>query len=194
MILEGVVTTCDAGGRVNVAPMGPQVGPDGMDGEKLTLRPWSGSTTYANLQATGGGVFHTTDDVLLIARSAISQVDDVPLSPVEGCPAPRLVDCCRWRAFRIGQVDWSDRALIETETVAEGRVRDFLGLNRAKFAVLEATIEATRLHLTGTAPVLETIDRLRPLIEKTAGPDEIRAYRLIEDFVRSASPQPDETP
>lgn len=190
MILEGVVTTCDADGRVNIAPMGGVVGEQGLASPQLTLRPWRGSRTYENLRDTGQGVFHVTDDVLLIARAAVSHVDDVPVCPIEHVSVPRLVECCRWRAFQVADADWSDHASVQTQVIAEGRVRDFFGLNRAKFAVLEATIEATRLHLTGPAPVLETIDCLRPLIDKTAGPAERRAFRLIEDHVRTAADRP----
>ncbi len=70
MILEGVVTTRDPHGRLNVAPMGPIV-----DAEmrELRLRPFQTSTTFRNLKTTGCGVFHVTDDVLLIARAAVGK-------------------------------------------------------------------------------------------------------------------------
>ncbi len=46
MILEGVVTTQDREGRLNVAPMGPIV--EG-DFESLILRPFKGSTMVDEL-------------------------------------------------------------------------------------------------------------------------------------------------
>jgi hypothetical protein len=80
MILEGIVTTLDADGCVNVAPMGPIVD------ESMTalhFRPFQSSRTYANLKQTQCGVFHVVDDVLLLARAAIDRFE----SPPETFPA-----------------------------------------------------------------------------------------------------------
>src|SRR6478752_5534400 len=71
MILEGIVTSLDAGGALNVAPMGPIVD-ESMS--RLRLRPYQSSRTYRNLKATGCGVLHVVDDVLLIARAAIGRL------------------------------------------------------------------------------------------------------------------------
>ena len=68
MILEGIVTTLNSDGTVNVAPMGPEVDESLT---RLVLKPYQTSTTYGNLQRAGQGVFHVTDDVELLARAAI---------------------------------------------------------------------------------------------------------------------------
>ena len=70
-ILEGIVTTRNEDGAVNVAPMGPIIDPDEAPHiTRLHLRPFQTSTTFANLARTRQGVFHVTDDVLLLARAA----------------------------------------------------------------------------------------------------------------------------
>ena len=73
MILEGIVTTQNADGRLNIAPMGPIV--EG-EFEKLLLRPFQASTTYQNLKRQSGGVFHVVDDARLLARAAIDRWDE----------------------------------------------------------------------------------------------------------------------
>ena len=78
MILEGIVTTLGPEGLLNVAPMGPQVD-DAM--RRFVLRPYRTSTTYRNLKARGEGVLHVTDDVLLLARSAVGPVGGGRHSP-----------------------------------------------------------------------------------------------------------------
>ena len=75
MILEGIVTTQNADGSVNVAPMGPIV--EG-DFEAFLLRPYQTSTTYQNLKRYPFGVFHVVDDALLLARAAIDRWDELP--------------------------------------------------------------------------------------------------------------------
>src|SRR6188768_4449317 len=78
LIAEGIVTTVNPDGSANISPMGPRVD---RDFSHLMLRPYQTSTTYQNLKRTGEGVFHITDDVLLIAKAAIGELD--PLPPLE---------------------------------------------------------------------------------------------------------------
>ncbi|MCC7421136.1 MAG: DUF447 family protein [Planctomycetaceae bacterium] len=183
MILEGVVTTHDADGRLNVAPMGPIV-----DAEmtRLVLRPFKTSTTYRNLQATGCGVFHITDDVLLIARAALGQLEETPQTfPAERIDGAVLRDACRWYEFEVESLeDSQDRTEIVARVVHVGRLRDFIGLHRARHAVIEAAILATRIHLTGREPVLQQMAGLRSAVEKTGGEAERTAFAMIERFVR----------
>ncbi|MEX1223068.1 MAG: DUF447 domain-containing protein, partial [Pirellulales bacterium] len=54
-----------------------------------------------------------------------------------------------------------------------------------KHAVIEAAILATRLHLTGTGSVLEKLDELRVMVDKTGGPREQAAFELLHKFVLS---------
>ncbi len=195
MILEGIVTTQALDGTLNVAPMGPEVGP-GPDLARFTLRPYITSTTYRNLKGTGEGVFHVTDDVLLLARAAIGPVVDAPCRPA-GQVRGRVLDIPgRYHEFRVLDLgDRAERTTIRVETVAEGRqARDLFGLNRAKHAVVEAAILATRLRFLPLDAILADFDRLAPLVAKTAGPDERLAFALLLDHVRdfarreSASP------
>jgi hypothetical protein len=181
-ILETIVATCDPSGAVNFAPMGiaPEAG-------RLLLRPFRGAATWENLRITGEGVVNFTDDVLLFARCAVSP-HVPPHRPATRVRGAILADVCHWKEFVVESSDTSeDRARFVARVVAEGRGRDFAGLNRAKHAVLEATILATRLHLLGRERVLEEIARLRPLVEKTAGPEEEKAFGFIQAYVRDWS-------
>ena len=75
MILEAIVTTLNMDQSVNVSPMGPRVD---SSMKEFTLRPYESSTTCQNLQRTREGVLHVTDDVELLARAAINQLDPLP--------------------------------------------------------------------------------------------------------------------
>jgi uncharacterized protein len=189
MIVEGVATTWDLEGRVNVAPLGPVV-PDAPPSEwsELLLRPFPGSKTYANLKATREGVFHLTDDVLLIAKSAIGEVEP-PLEPCHSLGGRRLVDCCQLFEFRVVEWDESgERPRLRATTLTNWPVRPWTGFNRAKHAVLEAAILATRIHLLGKTEVEAEFARLRSPVEKTAGPAEREAFDLLVEYVRNWRP------
>ncbi len=180
-ILEGIVTTQNEDGTVNISPMGPIVD---AAVTQFIFRPYCTSTTYKNLKRSGLGVFHITDDVLLFAQAALGQPD--PLPTLDGLI---LSDACRWYSFKVDTLDHSQqqtdiisqgRPQITAHTIDQGRNRDFLGFNRAKHAVLEAAILATRAHLLPVADILAELERLEPPVQKTASAAELHAF----DFLR----------
>jgi hypothetical protein len=185
MILEGIVTTQDSAEIVNVAPMGPIVDETMA---MLRLRPFQTSQTFRNLKAVPSGVFHVVDDVLLLAQAAIGRLPAVPPTfPADKVTGVVLADCCRWYEFLVDTMDDSqERAEIKARVVHIGRIRDFFGFNRAKHAVVEAAILATRVGLIGREEILAEFARLKVPVDKTAGPREAEAFALLEQFVRRA--------
>ncbi len=181
MILEGVVTTLSADGILNVAPMGPKLG---RDPRRFVLRPYKTSTTYRNLKARGEGILHVTDDVLLIARAAVGLLPTLESRAASIIQGRILETTGRYHEFRVVQLqDADERTTIEIESVAEGRLSDLFGLNRAKHAVVEAAILATRLAFLPLEEILADLGRLAVLVEKTGGPDERLAFGVLVDRV-----------
>jgi hypothetical protein len=194
VILEGIVTTLSPSGVLNIAPMGPKVEPSM---RRFVLRPYRTSTTYQNLMARGEGVLHVTDDVLLLARTAIGVAVEAATRPAEVIAGKILVDSCRYYEFRLLECDDRDeRTTLVAETVVEGQFRDFFGWNRAKHAVLEAAILATRASLLPLAEIFAEIRRLAPVVAKTGGPAEEEAMGVLkaylEAFARDRGLDPDE--
>ena len=182
MLLEGLVTSLSLSGELNLAPMGPIV--EG-DFSRLVLRPFQTSTTYHNLKQRPGGVFHITDDVLLIAKAALHRLPAIPETIPAQCIDGRvLADCCRWYEFEVVSCDnSSERTRLEAKVVHVGHVRDFIGFHRARHAVLEATILATRLHLIPEADLRSQLRALASPVDKTASPHEREAFALVCDYV-----------
>jgi hypothetical protein len=189
MILEGIVTSRNDDGSINVAPMGPIVD-DSMT--SLKLRPFQSSTTFHNLRRHRAGVFHVVDDVLLLAKAAIGRLTEIPETrSAEKIDGAVLVDACRWYEFEIESLDEShERAEFIARVVHVGRIRDFFGFNRAKHAVLEAAILATRIHLVAPTDLRSELERLRIPVSKTAGPRETEAFRLVESYIDQAIGDP----
>ena len=182
MVLEGIVTTLDEEETVNIAPMGPVVDPDM---SHLLLRPYRTSTTYRNLKHRGEAVFHVTDDVELLAHAAVGSIQPVPdTASAEMVRGRVLSSACRWYELRVADLDdRQPRAEIACDVVHQGRIRDFFGLNRAKHAVVEAAILATRIELLPADQILKQYRQLSVLIEKTAGPQERRAFDFLRRYV-----------
>jgi hypothetical protein len=183
MILEGIVTTVSPEGTVNIAPMGPHVEPGPLD--RFLLRPFRTAQTYRNLKAHGEGVLHVTDDVLLLARAALGAVQPPPpLLPASRIRGYVLQDACRYYEFRVASFDdREDRTRIEAVVVQAVSLREFFGFNRAKHAVVEAAILATRTDFLPLEEIETEYRRLAVLVEKTGGEQERQAFALLRDHL-----------
>jgi hypothetical protein len=180
MIVETIVTTVAADGTLNFAPMGIEWGE-----ETIVLKPFLETTTYRNIVASRAAVVNLTDDVRIFARAAISspQYQSSPATVVRGVV---LADCCSWRELEVQAIDSTPpRSRIEMAVVHCGTRREFIGFNRARHAVLEAAIYATRLHLLPRSFIDSEMARLQVIVDKTAGPQEIEAMALLTEHIRA---------
>jgi hypothetical protein len=194
VILESIVTSVDREGRVNIAPMGPRVDDNlSLDDPRqlsFVLRPFDSSLTYRNLIETRKAVIHVTDDAELFAKAAVDalgceqsaqlvqQLGDSDWWP--------LRDCHRWFAVAVEAIsDDHPRVDMQCRVIESKSVRPFFGFNRAKHAVIEAAILATRTHILQPQEILAEIDRLQPLIDKTAGPSEHSAFDLLRKTIHA---------
>jgi uncharacterized protein len=192
VVIETVVTTRNEGSGVNFAAMGVVWGE-----HAITIRPFTDTRTYRNLKRTRVAVVNVTDNVLIFAKSALSRerFDTTPARHVDG---EVLKDACLWREVTVERIVEPEadegtlpalrtrpprRAEIVTRVVGGGEVRPFIGLCRAKHAVVEASIVASRLHLIPLADAMRELDRLDVLVEKTGGADEREAMTFIRASV-----------
>ena len=179
MIIETIFSTVDETGRPNFAPMGINWGE-----EELTVRPFRQSCTCHTLIATGYGVANLTDDVLAFAQSGLYDAV-LPHFPASTVPGVVFQEACSWRELAVIIVTGTaERAEVRCRVVSKGRRRDFLGFNRARGAIIEAAILATRLHLHDPAAVAEALDRYEVIVEKTGDGIEQTAFERVREFVR----------
>jgi len=194
MILEGLVTTTDQAGIMHLAAMGPQIDDARLAAspaqaiEALLLRPFASSQTAGNLSRMPEGVFHVTDDCLLLARVVAGRLDSPPASrPATAVRGWVLEEACRAYEFKVVSADASqERLRLEAQVVAVHEGRPFLGFNRARHAVVEGAILVTRLQLLGIEEVSRQFHDLKVIVGKTGGPREHEAFRLLEEKVAAA--------
>lgn len=180
MIVESIVTTLDTDGRVNCAPMGVEWGD-----EIIVLKPFLATATYRNVMATRVAVVNLVDDARVFARAAISN-PEYPTKPAVHVRGVVLVNGCSWRELTVRSIDSTPpRSRVEMAVVHRGVTREFIGFNRARHAVLEAAIYATRLHLLSREFIDSEMARLQIIVDKTAGPDEQEAMALLTEHIRS---------
>ena len=185
MIIETVVTTLNPDGSVNCGAMGVEWGE-----ARIVIKPYRGTRTLRNLRATGAAVVNLTDDILLFSQAALGDPQP-PTRPAASVEGAILADACSWREVRVEAIDdGAERALVTTAVVGAGTGREFLGLNRARHAVLEASILASRVRLLAADDIRAELRRLQPFVDKTAGPREREAMAYVTDHLRAAVGDP----
>ena len=173
-VIETVVTTLNPDGSVNCGAMGVDWGT-----RQIVIKPYRGTRTLRNLRTTGAAVVNLTDDMLLFSQAALGDPHP-PTHPAAGVAGAVLDDACSWREVRVETLDDSgQRARVETVVVGEGTGREFLGLNRARHAVLEASILASRVRLLDADEIRAELERLQVLVDKTGGPREREAMDYV---------------
>jgi uncharacterized protein len=179
-IIETVVTTINPDGSVNCGAMGVEWGE-----HRIVIKPYRGTRTLRNLQATGAAVVNVTDDILLFSQAALGDPRP-PTRPAATVDGAVLDDACWWREVRVEAIDdGAQRARVSTVVVDGGTGREFLGLNRARHAVLEASILASRTRMLAADELRAELRRLQVLVDKTAGPREREAMEYVTRHVRA---------
>jgi hypothetical protein len=178
-VIETVVTTINPDGSVNCGAMGVE-----WDEQRIVIKPYRGTRTLRNLRAGGAAVVNLTDDILLLSQAALGDPQP-PTRPAASIEGAVIEDACSWREVRVEAIDDSaPRARVSTLVVDGGAGREFLGLNRARHAVLEASILASRARMLPASEIRTELRRLQVLVDKTAGPREREAMEYVVRHVR----------
>jgi uncharacterized protein len=180
MIRECIVTTADRGGSVHIAPLGLMAEEEGW-----VLAPFRPSTTLENLRAVPYAVANYTDDVRIFA-GCLTGRREWPLTASIEVPVRRLAGALAHAELAVVNVTEDElRPRFHCRIVQLASHCPFLGLNRAKAAVIEAAILVSRLDLLPREKVEREVEYLRIAVEKTAGPDERQAWGWLMEKIRA---------
>lgn len=185
MIRECIVTTQNDEGRLHVAPLGLIE-----DGAGWVIAPFRPSATLDNLRATPFAVASFTDDALVFA-GCLTGNKDWPTRPAEQVPGAFLEGALAHLELAVEHVEEDElRPRFHCRIVHEGNHAPFKGFNRAQAAVIETAILATRLKMLPREKVETELAYHQIAVEKTAGPREHEAWRIlvekIEDYYKHA--------
>lgn len=211
MIIEGLLTTIDEQGRPHVAPMGPVVDAElqhwtlrpfassttfrllrnnphcvfhVVDDVVPVVESALGLPSSLTFEAHATQAASSTFDVAGSTEVGhLGSGDSAAATESAAATVWSIPSACHWYHLQVTDWDVSQERSRATARVVERRVlRPFWGWNRAKHAILEATILATRLHLADRGEIHEDLARLELAIDKTAGPREQIAWQLLRDF------------
>lgn len=179
MIRETIVTTRSLDGEPHIAPMGATV----IEGGYL-LQPFRPSRTLDNLMATREAVLNFTDDVRLFAACVIGRRFPVDVRKATRVKGVRLSDALSHDEVSVDIIeDDPQRPKFHCRVVYSDGHRRFLGMNRAKAAVLEAAVLVSRLSMLADEKVDREMEYLAIAVEKTAGPEEFEAWGWLTEAI-----------
>jgi uncharacterized protein len=182
MILEAIITTENPDGSMHVSAIGPHVNEDF---SQWQLKPFTTSTTYANLRRTNRCVIHITDDVLLLSCIVTKSISN-PLARFDSTIGFILNDACR--VFGLSLSKWHiepPRSSVSGEVTYDVEHRSFWGWNRGKHGILELAVAITRIGILPAEEIQKTFDQAKVLVQKTGGPAEHEALQLIEEYLKA---------
>lgn len=178
MIRETIVTTVDAAGRAHIAPLGLIA-----EGENWIIAPFRPSTTLDNLRALPFAVANYTDDVRVFA-GCLTGRRDWPLTAIEDFRVPRLAGALAHAELVVDLVEEHEqRPRFICRVMRRIQHAPFEGLNRAKAAVLELAVLASRLDFLPREKIESEMAYLKIAIDKTAGPHELEAWDWLAEKI-----------
>ena len=180
LIHECVVTTLTQDSKPHIAPLGLIE-----DGENWIIAPFRPSTTLTNLYSCNNVTASFTDNALIFAKLVTGNCN-IPLLPISSWPAPRLADAlghAELEVIDIVEDDLRPRFICKVRRIET--YQPFLGMNRARAAVLEAAILSTRLNRLSREKIDQELAYLKIAIDKTAGPIELEAWRLVLEKINA---------
>ncbi len=171
LIRETIITTMDRQGRVQIAPLGLIA-----EGEDWIIAPFRPSVTLDNLEQVPFAAASHTDDVRIFA-GCLTGRHDWPVEPCDTIAVPRLSNALsHWELEVVERIEHEQRPRFRCRIAHAATHAPFPGYTRAKFAVIEAAILSSRLHMLPREKVESEIAYLRIAIEKTASPADHEAW------------------
>ena len=192
-VTETIVTTLGPNGLWNVAALGvfaPEDPPadtsgddspgEAADGKPATARTWGNTRTRRNFHRQGEGsvqFVHDPEDFVAAAMTITEREE--PL--LDSAQAWARIEVESLETGNTGGTDW-ERWALEPSAAAVERTA-VTPINRGFGAVIEATVAASRLGVSGyDDAVLEArLAHCLDVVDRTGGPAERRAFaRLVE--------------
>jgi hypothetical protein len=175
-VTESVVATLGPNDRWNQAALGLHASDD-----PVTATTWGRTRTRGNFERRGEGVIQFTTDPREFVDAALDVTEtDEPVRT--GAAAWVEVDARRVDEGNEEGTEWVRWAL--TPTSSSVRARTVPTINRGFYAVVDATVAASRLDVPAydTETLLDRLAYFADTVERCGGPAEREAFARIDDL------------
>lgn len=178
-VTESIVATLGPNDRWNLAALGLHA-PE-TPGEPVTAMTWGNTRTRRNFHRQGGGVVQFTSDPREFVDAAVTIREE---------SEPVLPNADAWVEVTAESVDsgkedgtsWERWELRPTEAKKVVVSRP-LTINRGFYAVIDATVAASRLDVPAfeTATLVDRLTYFEETVEKCGGPREREAFETLSE-------------
>jgi hypothetical protein len=180
MIRETIVSTMNRAGQGHFAPIGLIV-----EDEGWIIAPFRPSVTLDNLREVPFAVANFTDDVRIFAGCLTGRAARWSTVPCRDIGVPRLADALAHAELAVTHTtEDSQRPRFHCRVLCNIGHAPFQGFNRAKAAVIEASILVSRLHMLQSDKVEREIAYLEIAVSKTASAAEEEAWTWLMERIR----------
>lgn len=173
-VTESVVATLGPNDRWNLAALGL------FEGEPVTARTWGRTRTWRNFREQGEGYVQFTRDPVDFVEAACSiRESDDPI--LDSADAWARVEVEPLEDGESGDTPWVEWALRPIEAGVERRVVPTT--NRGYYAVIEATVAASRLDVAeyDTEELRDRIAYLEGVVNRCGGDREREAFERLRN-------------
>ena len=180
-VRETIVTTKNIDNTIKVSPLGIYI-----EKNTLKIRPFKPSISLENILRNKSGVINYIDDVRIFASCITKKNINIDFEKVNFIDCSRIDGAISHTEFVVEHIEDDDqRPTITCKPVNEEVHKIFYGLNRAKSAVLELCILASRLGIIEDKKIQDEIKYLKIAIDKTAGKNELEAWAWLNDYINT---------
>lgn len=171
-VTETVVTTLTPSGGWNAAALGLH------GGSPVTARTWGQTRTRVAFERDGTGVIQFTTDSLTFVRAALT-IHEVEEPVLAAADAWVWVEATRTASGSSAGTEWVEWRL--DPLASRVRRRRVAGIRRARGAVVEASVAASRLDVEGfdRSELLATIERCGEVVERTGDARDRQAMSIV---------------
>ena len=178
MIIESIITSSDKAGCVNVAPFGIKLNED-----IITISPYIPSKTLENILYNNSLVINYVDDANIYVDCIVGE-KKFKLNKCKKLNCYYLKNSIIHHEAKV--IDYKPdpvRPIFECKIIYSENHNDFMGINRARSALIEACILATRTSYLGKSKILSDLEYLSNAINKTSGKIEKKSWTKIKNFI-----------
>jgi len=180
MIRETIVSTMSRAGQVHFAPIGLIAEDNGW-----IIAPFRPSVTLDNLRDVPFAVANFTDDVRVFAGCLTGRASRWPTALCSEISVPRFAGALAHAELAVTHMTEDEqRPRFHCRVLCNVSHSPFQGFNRAKAAVIEASILVSRLHMLPRDKIEREIAYLEIAVSKTASAAEEEAWAWLMERIR----------
>jgi len=178
-VRETIVTTKNIDDTIKVSPLGIY-----LESNILKIRPFKPSISLENILRNGSGVINYVDDVRIFASCIVKKNIKINFLKTKHIDCSSIEEAVSHTEFTVEHIEDDNlRPTIVCKPVNEEIHKMYYGMNRAKSAVLELCILASRLGIIEDKKIQDEIKYLQIAIDKTSGENELEAWTWLIDYI-----------